>query len=223
MSRELDKKKSLKLSTFDRLISGIARRLPSWLLRYDHTYLVHSKGPKLITRDYTGYEVRYAGADDVGLMTRAGVDGQLFKHRLGRGDNCVLVLHQGRVVTWSWAATGTIFLKLSGVSIDLPPDSFFLYDIYTTPEERLKGFITTCFKYQLEHYRESNRTVIYGVIAASNTPSLKTHYRMGFELVGETYCLTILSIKFAKYAHWPFSHRGWHVYVKDYTKSMEWV
>lgn len=223
MTRRLDKKASLTLSGFDRVLSGIARRLPSWLLRYDHTYLVTGRNVKLITRDYSGYEIRYATTADVELMMRAGVSRELFEHRLHRGDNCVIVLNEGKVVTWSWAATGRLFLKLSGVTIDLPNDSLFLYDVFTIPEERLKGFITSCFKLQLEHFHKQNRQVIYGVIAASNTGSLKTHYRMGFELAGETFYLKLCGIKFARYAIWPFEHRGARIYFRDLSKRMEWV
>jgi hypothetical protein len=208
---------------FERVLHAVSWRLPSWLFNYDHTYLMGGRDLKLKTRDYPHYEIRQAKLTDVEIMKKAGIRESLFRHRIGRGDHCVLVLKEGRPVAWSWSATGRLFMMLGGLIIDTGEKGFFLYDVYTVPEERLKGFIMICFEKQLEHHHERGCWDIYGTISAFNVHSLKTHFRMGFETCGEAYSLTLAGVNLCYYKSWPHETRKVHVFVKRPPEQMECV
>lgn len=208
---------------FEKVLHALSWRLPWWMFSYDHTYLIGGRELKLQVREYPQYEIRQATLDDVGAMTRAGIREALFRHRIKRGDHCILVLKDGRAVSWSWSATGRLFLMLGGIIVDTDRTGFFLYDVYTVPEERLKGFIMVCFEKQLEHYHSRGCWDIYGTISAFNVHSLKTHFRMGFKTRGEAYSVTMAGINICYYKFWPHKTRRVHIFVKRPPENLECV
>ena len=140
--------------------------------------------------------------DDVERLAREGVREHIFRERLVRGDHCVLVLKGDRVVAWSWSTSGRLYVSSGGIRFDTGNDGFFLYDVYTAPEERLKGFILGCFKRQVEHYRARGGCHVMGTISPFNTESLRTHLRMGFRICGETIGFTVAGIRLCYYRSW---------------------
>ncbi len=193
------------------------------MFSYDHTYLISSRELKLKVRDYPQYEIRQATLDDVETMTSAGIRESLFRHRIKRGDHCILVLRDSKAVAWSWSATGKLFLMLGGLIFDTGKSGFFLYDVYTVPEERLKGFIMVCFEKQLEHHHRRDCWDIYGTISAFNIHSLKTHYRMGFKTCGEAFSMTLAGINVCYYKSWPHKTKKVHVFIKRPPEDLECV
>lgn len=212
-----------QIGFIERVLHALSWRLPSWLFSYDHTYLINGRELKLKVRDYPHYEVRRGVIEDVEIMKKAGIREELFRHRINRGDHCVLVLKDGRAVSWSWSATGRLFLMLGGIIVDTGEKGFFLYDVYTVPEERLKGFIMVCFERQLEHYHQKGCWDIYGTISAFNVHSLKTHFRMGFKTCGEAFSVTLAWVNICYYKSWPHATRKVHVFVKRPPEELECV
>jgi len=212
-----------KIGTIEKFLHALSWRLPTWMFNYDHTYLIGGRELKLKVRDYPQYEIRRATLDDVETMTKAGIRESLFLHRIKRGDHCILVLKDGRAVSWSWSATGRLFLMLGGIIMDTGPGGFFLYDVYTVPEERLKGFIMVCFEKQLEHHHSLDCWDIYGTISAFNVHSLKTHFRMGFKTCGEAFSMTLAGINFCYYRSWPHKTRKLHIFFKRPPENLKCV
>jgi len=193
------------------------------MFSYDHTYLMNGRELKLKVREYPHYEIRQAVIDDVETMKAAGIKEELFRQRIVRGDHCLIVLKEGRAVAWSWSATGRLFMLLSGLIVDTGKNGFFLYDVYTIPEERLKGFIMSLFEKQLEHYHNRDCWEIYGTISAFNPHSLKTHFRMGFETCGDAFSCTLVGINLCYYRSWPHKTRKVHVFVKRPPEDIECI
>lgn len=198
----------------ERIFHGLSWRLPSWLFHYDHTFLVKGRELRLQPREYREYRLRCATADDIAILKREGVKEALFRERIERGDHCILVLKGERAVAWSWSATGRLFVASGGIEIDTGEDGFFLYNVYTAPEERLKGFILGCFKMQLAHNHGRMRHNAFGTISAFNTESLRTHFRMGFRICGETIGVAVAGINVCYYRSWPFPTRRLHVFCR---------
>jgi hypothetical protein len=169
----------------DNLLHSLSWRLPDWLFKWDHSYLLQSRQLRLIVLPHPDYQVRPTSLEDIGVFERANVDPELIACRLRRGDHCVMVLKNDQLIAWSWTAIGRLLLKLDGAFFDTGEDGFFIYDVYTAPAERLKGLIMNCYELQLNHYRRTGRENIYSAISVLNTNALSTHFRMGFTAIGE--------------------------------------
>jgi len=216
-------KKGIKTGGFEYLLYSVCSHFPEWLLRYYHTHLIEGDDLKLITRNYKEYTVRFATEDDAGHLESVEIDREKALHRLERGDTGVIVLHNDRVVSISWAATGRLYNRYAGSILDTGHDGLFLYGVYSVPEERMKGFFGSCFKLQLEHYASLGRTKKYGVVEILNAASLKTHLRMGFKVTGETYYIVIAGISLCYYKSWPHKTGRLHLFFRRPPEGLEWV
>lgn len=216
-------KKGLKDGGIDYLLYSLTSHFPEWLLRYYHVVFIRGEDIKLFTRPHKDYDIRFADESDAGNFEEVESTREKALHRLRRGDSCVIVLKDDRVVSISWAATGRLYNRYAGCIVDTGDDGFFLYGVYSVPEERLKGFFTSCFKKQFEYYAGQGRTVKYGVIEVLNKSSIKAHLRIGFKTVGETYYLAILGISICYYKTWPVKTRKFHIFFKRPPQNLEWV
>jgi len=216
-------RKGLKSGKLEYLLYAGTYRLPEWLLRYYHTYLIEAEKLNLITRSYKGYATRFATVEDVDKFEAIGVSKDKVQHRLNRGDTCAVVLKGEEIVGLGWAATGRLYNKYGGSIIDTGENGVILYSVYVIPEERLKGFFSLCFAKQVAHYRAQNRNKIYGIIEVLNTGSIKTHLRLGFEITGETYCFTLLGISLCYYKKWPFKTKKIRIFFRRPPENLEWI
>lgn len=212
-----------QIGFLEKIMHGLSWRLPWWLFSYDHIFLMGGRDLKLKVREYPQYKIKLGTLDDVEYVTKSGVNGSLFRYRLERGDCCILVLKDDRAVAWSWSATGRLYLKLGGIIVDTGESGFFFYDVYTVPEERLKGFIMVCYEKQLEYRHERGRWDILGTISAFNIHSLKTHFRMGMKPCGEAFGFTVCGISICFYKSWPHKTRKLHIFLKRPPENLEWV
>jgi len=216
-------KKGIKDGGLDYALTAITHRFPESLLRYYHTNLIKGDEIKLITRNYKDYEIRFATEADAGNMAHVESEKEKALHRLKRGDTCAIVEKDGQIVSISWAATGRLYNRYAGSIIDTGEDGFYLYGVYSVPEVRMKGFFASCFKLQFEHHLKQGRTTKFGAIEVLNKNSIRTHHRLGFKTVGETYCITILGVTFCYYKSWPIKTKKLHIFVKRPPENLEWV
>jgi len=224
LKQKLNKlKKGWKSGGFEYLLYSICSRFPEWLLRYYHAHLIQGDELKVITRKYKDYKVRPADVDDVDKLGSVEIDREKALNRFRRGDTCVIVLKDERVVSISWAATGRLYNRYAGSIVDTGDDGFFLYGVYSVPEERMKGFFASCFELQLAHYTSMNRTKKYGVVEILNSSSLKTHLRMGFKITGETYYIAVAGVSICYYKYWPHKTPKFHIFFRRPPQDLEWV
>ncbi len=205
------------------LIGAISARMPEWLFSYYHTVLISARLPKLITRTYRDYILRPATADDAANLLTVDIDEEKARERLARGDTCFIVEKAGQIVAISWGAKGRMWVRYGGQIIDTSDDGFFLYGIYIIPSERMKGFIGPLFKMQFDHFGGDNRSLALGAVDIFNKPSIMLHRRMGFEIVGETYCITFFGLSCCFYRSWPVPFRRLHFFFKRPPDNLPWV
>lgn len=216
-------KSGFKSGGIEYLLYSIGSHSPEWLFRYYHSYLIEGDELKLITRDYKAYEIRFATLDDAENLNSVEIDRDKARHRLKRGDTCVIALKEGRPVSISWAATGRLYNRYAGSILETGDDGLFLYGVYSIPEERMKGFFASCFKLQIEHYAAQSRVKKYGVVEILNTASLKTHLRMGFKITGETYYVALAGMSVCYYKTWPKKTGKFHIFFRRPPSGLEWV
>jgi hypothetical protein len=214
-----------KLETYgpEYLLGAISARLPEWLLSYYHTVLISTRSPRLVTRAYKDYLIRPATMDDINNLNTVDIVPSKARERLARGDTCFIVEKAGRVVAISWGAKGKMWVRYGGQVVDTGEDGFFLYGVYVIPEERMKGLIGPLFKLQFEHFGRDNRNHALGAVDIFNKPSIMLHRRMGFDIVGETYCITLLGLSCCYYKQWPDKTKKFHFFFKRPPDDLPWV
>ncbi|UCD18517.1 MAG: hypothetical protein JSV44_06310 [Candidatus Zixiibacteriota bacterium] len=213
----------IKECGFGYILFAISERLPEWLFSYYHSVLLTCTNPKLLTRRYKDYAVRFATEADMDNLGTVGTSKEKALERFHRGDTCVIVEKDGRIVSISWVAIGEVFIRYGGTILDTGPEGLYLYGVYTIPEERMKGFIGPMFKSQLEYHARRNRKLAIGAVDFFNKPSLALHRRMGFNTVGETYGIIAAGISIVHYKKWPYKTRKLHVYFKRPPRNLPWV
>ena len=205
------------------LLSSLTSRFPEWLLKYYHTYLIEGDELRLPERRHNGYHIRFATLEDAGNLEDVGVDREKALHRLNRGDKCAIVLKDSRVVACCWSTVGRIYARIGGSIVDTGPDGFYLYALYSLPEERLKGFHISCYLKQIEYHKSQNRHQKYGVIEVLNTNSITSHLRMGFRISGETYYFAVAGMSLCFYKKWPQKTRKLDVFFRRPPRKLEWA
>lgn len=214
-----------KLETYglEYILGAISARMPEWLFSYYHTVLISTHHPKLVTRAYRDYIIRPAGMDDINNLLTVDISADKARERLERGDTCFIVEKAGQVVAISWGAKGRMWIRYGGQVVDTGEDGFFLYGVYILPEERMKGFIGPLFEMQFVHYGHDGRDFALGAVDIFNKPSLSLHRRMGFDLVGETYCITLMGVSCCYYKKWPGKSPKLHFFFKRPPENLPWV
>jgi len=205
------------------LVCSFASRFPEWLFRYYHTVLIRGDQIKLIVRRRQDYKIRLANADDAGDLEEVGIARRKALYRLDRGDTCAIVSKDKRVATISWAATGRLYNRYAGSIIDTGEDGLYLFGVYSVPDERMKGHLHSCYQLQFEHHAKQGRTLKYGVIDILNKGSLKAHRRMGFQIAGETYCVTLFGMSICYYKTWPHKTPKLHLFFRRPPQNLQWV
>ncbi|MEW6411016.1 MAG: hypothetical protein AB1483_00925 [Candidatus Zixiibacteriota bacterium] len=206
------------------VLHAIMWRVPSWLFYYNHSVLAEAVQPKLITRQYKNYTVEAADADDIDSIARLeGFRREKIVSRLEAGDTCYMVKKNGLVVATSWGRVGKLFSVDSGARIDTGDDAYFLYGLFTAPDERGKGLHVSCLKANYEHYVKAGRKRAIGIIHFGNVASIKTHQSMNFVVSGETCYLRLLGISVCYYKKWPHKRNKLEIMLKVPPAGFEWV
>lgn len=217
-------KNGYKSEGFKYVIHAIMQRIPRNVFYYKHYKLFTTTKPKFITRQYSEYKLKVADLSDVDAIAKLGIySEEKVLSRLKRGHNCRIVLLDGKVVSILWAIIIDRVFSVDGPIIDIGKEAFFVDGLYTIPEERLKGFHIICFKSLYDYFSKLGRNRILGMIHVDNQPSIRTHKRMGFEDVGETYYMILLGISFCYYKKWPHETKRLHIFKKRPPKNLEWV
>ncbi len=223
MAKLAKAKDKLKTYGLEYIIGAISARMPEWLFSYYHTVLISARTPKLITRVYRDYVLRPATVDDAANLLLVDITAEKARERLARGDTCFIVEKAGEIVAISWGARGKMWVRYGGQVVDTGTDGFFLYGVYVIPSERMKGFIGPLYRIQFEHFGRDKRSLALGAVDIFNKPSIMLHRRMGFEIVGETYCMTLLGLSCCFYKRWPEPPHRLHFFFKRPPDNLPWV
>lgn len=185
--------------------------LPYRLVSYRHHVLLRCDGepagrvPQVVT-------TRVVTLDDVeDLAGHLNLDATTLERRLGRGDTCVVALEDGRPVAVAWAGTGTRYLLGLGRVFDVAPDAFYVFDTFTDPAARRRGFATSVYQALFAHFADEGRTTVCAAVEVLNEPSLRAHEGWGFVSVGRARKLLLPGLRLALCPAWPVRGRALHL------------
>lgn len=121
-------------------------------------------------------------------------------NRLKNGDNLLALIDETNmnVISFLFVTFNNIKLFPVHKKVKIEKDSFGVYDVYTYPEYRKKGFYEITLSLTIKHYFEKNYRNMYLWVMKENQISVKTHskllinnvigvfserYRFGFRII----------------------------------------
>lgn len=113
----------------------------------------------------------------------------IIQKRITEGDQCFLARSEGRLVHSGWVAVNKKFEPYLRGTLILQPDEIFLYDHYTHPAFRSRGFSRTRDIFVLQHFRQKGYRRSLAVVAVENKPAFRPFEATGYHPIGMYKCL----------------------------------
>jgi hypothetical protein len=109
---------------------------------------------------------------------------QIIQHRLEMGDVCCAVWNDDKIVHAGWIATQQPYSNYLNRYIVLSPRSSYLYDGYTLPEYRERGFARLRHRYSFNYLQEKGFVEAFMICAVENHSGYKLLLSAGWKIVG---------------------------------------
>ena len=109
---------------------------------------------------------------------------RIIRNRLAMGDVCIAVWYEQKIVHAGWLATERPYSSYLNRYIMISPKSSYLYDGYTLPEYRQRGFAKLRHCYSFNYLREKGFTEAVMICAVENNSGLKLLLSAGWKIVG---------------------------------------
>lgn len=129
--------------------------------------------------------------DDIHILTSQSKDllPETFKHnpvwnvRMQRGDFLCAILKSNEIVSYGWVARQETFIREVGCNITPDPDQVYIYDCFTSPQHRQKGFYSRVLNKIIEWSHSENIKHLVIFSEASNVASKKGIESAGFQFL----------------------------------------
>ena len=108
----------------------------------------------------------------------------MIRNRLAMGDVCIAVWDQRKIVHAGWIATRRAYSNYLKRYIILSPGISYLYDGYTLPEYRQRGFARLRHLYSFNYLREKGFVDAFMICAVENGSGYKLLLSAGWKIVG---------------------------------------
>lgn len=159
-----------------------AKRL-LWVRR--RVYLVVCQEVRLDLRRRSQRIVRDASRADLDGLCRLSPKRATYCERFTNGEKSFVVEQAGRILAMVWVCFGERKEPELGTVFQLGLDGAWVYDGFTAPEARGRGYHPLLLCQAAEYAKQCRRRRCYGFIESDNTMSLRTHQRFGYKVMGE--------------------------------------
>lgn len=207
----------------DKLLDVVAWNVPHWLFYYNHSVLVTSDLPSWEATPQPECVIRFLTQDDMCLLQQTGLNHDVARERLLEGDQAVIAIKDGQILTIIWATARKRFLRLSGSVFDPGANGSFYYGSYTNSRARMKGLFSTARLYIHKYYSDLGRWKNWGAINANDKPWLAAVLNRNYSIAGETYYFKVMFLNVCYYKFWPHPTKKLHVYIKVPPNKLYWV
>jgi GNAT superfamily N-acetyltransferase len=112
--------------------------------------------------------------------------------RFRDGQACAVALHDKQVVAYCWLASTPIPVAEIDRVVVPAADEVYLYDAFTVPGWRGRGFFTLMLRHLLAHARSQGRRRALIFAEARNVPSCRAIERAGFAILQTVVRLDVL-------------------------------
>jgi hypothetical protein len=111
-------------------------------------------------------------------------DASAAAERARRGERCLVIRREGRIVSARWLATGTARIDVLGRDLGLAEDEVFVHAAYTSPAVRGLGLTTAAIgAYRRLLAAEGYRRVL-AAVGPENRAALRSQRRAGYRRCG---------------------------------------
>lgn len=121
---------------------------------------------------------------DAYLTLRPDQDAAEVRRRLGTGQWCFAVWHDGQIIGASWLAGGRVRIDYLGRELTLGPDEVFIYDGYTSPAFRGSRASPLRTARSIRHASELGYRRLLATVLPENRAALPLWNRVGYRRLG---------------------------------------
>jgi acetyltransferase (GNAT) family protein len=145
----------------------------------------------VVVSDTASFEFRLLGVEDVGRFVTE--FGQEFVDRAVAGrDLCFAALAGERLAAYGWYALESVEPRHAfGVAMSYPNDVAYMYNGFTLPAYRGSRLHGAIMGLALERLNERGITKLVSLVECTNTPSMRSCFRTGYELLGRLWTVQI--------------------------------
>jgi hypothetical protein len=188
----------------DSLLYSLSWRMPRWLFRYSHVYLVAAQDLDVVKPGTDAFDFRLAQLSDASSFALLGLSPETVGDRLTSGDLCGAAMRRdGMLCSMVWVSTGRLHLDAAGIILDTDLEGVNFYNAFTLPELRGHGLNRGCSSVYCDWFRRQGRTVRYALIDRLNDTSIVAHGRMNLKPTGESRHFHVLFFEITRLANWP--------------------
>jgi len=119
-----------------------------------------------------------------------------YKNRFDRGDKCVALYKNNNIVNISWLCFTDLFIDEVKLKYKVPINSFIVYDVFTLPVFRNRGFYKLMLMYINLWGKENNYHNSYIYSELNNTISIRAIIKSGYQKITKITLLEIFGLKF---------------------------
>jgi hypothetical protein len=131
-------------------------------------------------------------ADPGTEMSRAFID-----DALRNGDECYAICHGDKLAAYGWYSTRPTPIDPSDLTLHFADGYVYMYKGFTDKRYRGQRLHAIGMTRALQHYLESGYRGIVSYVESTNFDSLKSCFRMGYEVFGSVYVLDLFGHYFA--------------------------
>ncbi len=182
------------------LFSILSSNIPIWLFRYTRFYVGFSTNPvqdigtDRVARLFRNVSFHLIGEEDVPKLVELNPQKSAEKlySRLRQGNRGVIAEYRGKAIGMIWLDENPVHVeKELFCSFRIPDQSGWIYDAYIAQRFRSRGIYIAMAIWGLQY---TDLRKFYGFMDAENLASVKTHSRLGAEIVYEIKFFSILGI-----------------------------
>lgn len=198
----------IRESGIDSILYSLSWRLPQWLFRYTHAYLVTAHDLDVAAPETDRYQFRLARISDAEAYSLLRVSAETVRTRLAAGDQCgVAVRSDGMICSMVWASTGQLYLDRAGTILESDPEGIYVYNAFTLAELRGHSLYRGCSAVICDWYKQQGRSVRYGIIDKLNEVSFTASGRINLKTDGEARYFQLLGVHMTWLTNWPKTNR----------------
>lgn len=129
------------------------------------------------------------------LRLRSDQSAEQIERRLASEQRCVLVRHQGEIVSARWFTIATAELEYLGLRFELPERTAYVYDVFTAPAARKRGISAQTRGGYEQSLRRLGVEQLLGSFMPENTAGLALVEGAGYRAVGSVGCVRLPGVR----------------------------
>jgi len=169
----------------DEIRAALNRQLmPAWFFRRNEMVITRLSRVRPLPRPLENVTVRWGtpADEDALLRIRPREDG--YGRNFAKGDLLVVGEVSGEVASFNWFETDRVHVsRANAYTFDMGEGAAWVYGFEVEPRFRMSGVFHKHWVVAMELLAERGIGRVYGSIQADNPRSIKSHRRLGFEIL----------------------------------------